>query len=371
MQYFKKMDATIGFEVETQHFSICQKKKTSLSNPVFMYTIPFNKNIYAYPDEFTTNTKFASQTATAFLNTYGAQTKHYTLSTTIGAFTATSPLSSLFKNLEFVATYDRPTRLNNAEAIIPFMFQKYQSALEGIENVMTEFDVPADILDTGFPYTKLWTHPKITQFVLLSRGPMSSAYVTSQCTFGIPLVEAIDVWLTLAWFATKTTGHDVYEETIQKVYNKVRSILSRSEDPVLHNYLFLFLYAYETRGKRKTGAAFNIRHCFETLWKLCLHKDKRDHLWEILENSPHVGSPLLMYFYSVHYKTRSADQRKEHQDMEKVGILPFKKKDMTFFFEFRAFSHIIRSVFHQQNEKGTRLTFEKLLQLRFQGFCKR
>lgn len=363
------MEVSIGFEVETQHFSICRKKKTSLSNPVFMYTIPFNKHVYVYPDEFTTSTKFASQTATAFINTYGAQTKHYALPTTVGTFTVTSPLSRLFRNLEFVATYETPTRIKNAEAIIPFMFSKYQSALDDIENVMKDFDVPTDVLDTGFPYTKLWTHPKITDFVLLSRGPMSSAYMTSQCTFGIPLTEAINVWITLARFATKVTGHKVYEDAIQEIHDKMRSILPRSEDPLLQNYLFLFLYAYETRGKRKTGAAFNIRHCFGTLWKLCLHKEKRDHLFSLLEKSPRVGSSLLMYFHSVHYKTRSVEQRKEHQDMEKVGIIPFKKKDMSFFFEFRAFSHIIKSIFHQQNEKGTRLTFDKLSRLRFQSFC--
>lgn len=336
------MLASIGFEIETQWFSPLQENKPLiLSNPSFFYKISLDSKTYVYPDEFTRETSFAKNHVNPFLDSKRQSTKSKVLKLGDGSlFTIQTPLESVFRNTEFVVTFKKWEKV---EDLLVFIYTSFQKAVETVELALLEFQPLGDILDIEFPYRFAWRHKSKPLVLFSQKEDLGSAQYATQCTLGIPVTCAIQVFTRLSQEFMTVTGITRYHEHLMEILQTVENIFfTQGRDIFLENYLFLFLYSYRTRGKRKSGVLFNVRHLFQNIWKYCFSRETRDDLFQRLRPT-NVDVDFIDYFQRVHYTSRlSENTGLVVQDMEKVGILPFYTKTKTFYFEFRGFSQIIK-----------------------------
>lgn len=347
------MQVSIGFEIETQHFSPIQEiRPFVLFNPDYFYKANMSRHVYIYPDEFTSFTPFAKNDVEPYLSRQGKDTTKAEISLDNEAvFHIKSPLSQTFKNAEFVVTY---TDFQVVRNIVDYMYQMLRQAIQDTEKVLSTCTTLGKITTRDFPYHYMWRCPSLSQpMVLLSKtDEWRTAPFAVQCTFGIPVISAMDVFVALSEEYVKVTGKDQYHAQILDIQKKTLDLFG-DESPIIKNYMFLFMYSYKTRHRRKTSALFNVRHLFRDIWKFCFPKEKRDALFQHVQNVSSMTSPeFVTYFQDVHFQN-TTQQKRLYQDMEKVGILPFKKDKQVFFFEFRGLSNITK-------HKCTRRTLENL-----------
>jgi hypothetical protein len=311
-----------------------------------------NKNVYIYPDEFTPSTSFAKNNVEPFLLQQGRDTpKKQILLDNNTVFDIKSPLSRTFHNTEFVVTY---TDFRMVSHIIDFMYEMLRHAVQETEKILSTCTILGRIMTPSFPYQYMWRCPSPSQpLILLSKtDEWKTAPFAVQCTFGIAVVCAMDVFVTLSEEYVKVTGHDHYHTHILDIQKKTRDFFG-DQSPIIMNYMFLFLYSYKTRHKRKTNVLFNVRHLFRDIWKFCFPKEKRNELYKRVQTVFSMTSPeFVTYFQNIHFQNMS-QQKRLYQDMEKVGVLPFKRDKQVFFFEFRGLSNMTK-------HKCSRRTLENL-----------
>jgi len=334
------MRVSIGFEIETQSYSPVQENRPKkLSNPAYFYKIPLNTTTYVYPDEFTQSTPFARDVVNPYLEGVGRGVTNMTFSTNDGAtYTIQSPIHRIFHNTEFVATFKEWTEV---EDIVAYMYSSLIKAFSEVRTVLSEFGTPVEIQDKEFPYRFIFSHQRKPLVLLSRKQDLVNVNFIPQCTFGIPLRHAMTVFRRLAGEFADMTDMRRDQTMIEEIHSIIQNLFpEENEESIIKNYVFLCLYSFRTRGKRKASVLFNVRHLFRNIWKYCFTKRERDILIDLLEASS-IDPAFVAYFKELHTVSTSKTPLVD-QDMEKVGILPFSTKTQSFFFEFRGLMMIMK-----------------------------
>lgn len=322
------MKLSIGFEFETQWMSLVKVKGHVLSNPEYHYRVPLSKDVWIYPDEFTKGFAFDEVRKQFLKNKTGC-----------GKYTTED---SIFKNAEFVITYPD---VKEVEDVHEFIFQNMKHAIEQIEKQYQLFHIEYTFPEL-FPYRYLlartFPQKEFSKMGLLCRGDpktfMTEANMSPQCTFGCEVKNAMNLFGILSVWYEEKTGGITHRVLIDELKNIVQKTKWKTE---WQNFLFLFLYAERTRTKRKTGSLFAIRHSFQDIWRYCIGKDGREMIYEWLQYNE---EEYAYRFYEITYKPIMDQQEKwKRQDLLEVGLLPFRRHNGMFFFEFRGLYRILKS----------------------------
>lgn len=118
---------------------------------------------------------------------------------------------------------------------------------------------------------------------------------------------------------------------------------STLENPVLKDYLFLFLYSYYTRTERKNNMLFLFRFLFSRIWPKWIGDKGRAKIWDHLQKKEDINNDdLIEYFAKVHLSENSQKTRKQLQQMQGMDDSTYFDDFPIVHFEYRGFRRLLK-----------------------------
>lgn len=261
---------------------------------------------------------------------------------------------SIFRDAEFDILIRPICRLQYVTSLPTFLWSSLQKAIIAMKLYLHSDIQEFPIQNKDFPYSSIWIPKKDNESFLflstLSRAQLSSMPFQIQCTLGIEFKDASSIISYLFAFFKTYTESDKYEAlrqrvqkgtgaVIQTIINQLGSALDAQQKSFLNNYVFLFLYSFNTRSEnRKYNSLVLVRHPLNDL-QLLLSDSFKTILSEALKK---FSVPVGEYFDLIHSKIRSAKQAMELEFYKDINLFPLKENKI--YIEFRGFHKILKEV---------------------------
>lgn len=240
--------------------------------------------------------------------------------------TKSCDLNRFFGSLEWIVTFRDPKNVR-IENVFRFMVEEIRKAISLIKDTFAARYLPHQINITSPPHFPLSngffdeaTNTLVLPYPIRYFAPHIALIVNdqeweydAQCTFGArSLTDIYKIMLYLYKVSVSTLGERMHYTLNPilpafEILQECKSALS--DDPDWGAYLFLFVYSFLTRLKRKKEMAFLFRFLFSSIWPRVLGGLGRDKIQKILSRQKSTMSDILNAYHRSYRKYyRETDQ---------------------------------------------------------------
>lgn len=334
---------SFGMEIEAENLSLLVQNTTQTAQKIKKYNLHEGELIYA--DKLAPS-KYLKKSITEFY-------QHIQDEKVKGFYKLNFDSSSLFLPVRQLML---PNFFNNAEIIITdnhypqqiqphnlcrYFHKKLRHSIQHLRKIWKDFEKPRKISNQPFPYVNIYKHSSFSYYLLSYKDiPLKDVYFTPQCTFGIQISKAREFLDFIYDFYL----HHTSSTTICKIYKECKNIsdkimIQREHWKVMKDYLFLFLYSYKTRDKRKIYP-FLFRMLFSNIWEWYLGELGRDILFQLVQKG-NDDKDFILYFKQVHNLEKTGKHPEELENMEESTLIIDSDR---FFIEFRGLDFVLEKI---------------------------